>query len=345
MKVKYNRNIFIDSEINTIGNGQKTKVNMPSSTFSVGPHESMRLVLSSFEMRRNWYSINPTNNTFYLYDPAGPSYRQITIADGSYRKFGATSADADSLCQAIKDGLAAAVPAITATVAWSEVTRKFSLTVTAGAPANSFFVCFQVKSGANKPANVSDGGFFNDVHEILGCKPTRNNFVTPVNAFGNTVGIAVHTSPYVGALNSLEAVYIRTNLQTNNYQTFGFERSLPDEQGVTPTEIFARIPLTLAYYDDQKEFISFEDPNTLFTIILGNKQLDTITFRITDDKGRNIQEVAPQQADDGMLSFKMVFRWEEIVDDTEHLKRPMLGESSVLSHPFMSPDYNRLLNR
>jgi len=346
MKVKYSRNIFIDSEINTIGNGQKTKVNLPPSSFSIGPHEDMRLIMTSFEMRRNWYSVNPSNNTFYSYAPATNTYTEITIAQGSYRLFGTDQTTADSLCQAVFNALT--VAGITSTVTWSEVTRKFVLTVTAGMAAGDYFVCFQVKSGDNQPAGVSGSGYFNDVHEILGCRPTRSPpnvgaGLLPVNAFRSSVGLVAHTSPYVGALNSLEAVYIRTNLQTNNYQTYGFERSLPDQQGVTPTQIFARIPLTLAYYDDQKEFISFEDTNDLFTIILGNKQLDTVTFRITDDKGRDIQEISPGMAEDGMLSFKLVYRWEIIVDDTEHIKRPLLGGDSVLAPPFMTPDPNRLL--
>ena len=140
-------------------------------------------------------------------------------------------------------------------------------------------------------------------------------------------------------------MYVRTSLQTNNYQTFGFERTFPDQQGVTPTQIFARIPLIDAFYDDKKEFVSFEDTNDLFTIILGNKQLDTILFQITDDKGRDIQEISPGMAQDGLLSFKLVFRWEIIVDDTEHIKRPMLGTDSVIAPPFMTPDPNRLLNQ
>ena len=58
MKIKYVRQVFMDSEINSIGNGQVSKVNFPPSIFSVGPGEMMRLVLSTFEIRRNWYSVN-----------------------------------------------------------------------------------------------------------------------------------------------------------------------------------------------------------------------------------------------------------------------------------------------
>ncbi len=55
MKVKYSRVVFVDSEINSIGNGQISKINFPPSAFSVSPKEQMRLTLSSFEIRRNWY--------------------------------------------------------------------------------------------------------------------------------------------------------------------------------------------------------------------------------------------------------------------------------------------------
>lgn len=297
-RVKFQRLVYIDSEINTIGNGQTTKVIFPAQPFSVGAKETMRMILSSFEFRRNWYSINQTNNTFYLNDGAG-NYTEITIAPGSYRSF-------PDLATAIQTAVAAVVAG--STCAWDDITRKFTITLGAAAPVGSFFVCFQCKTGVI-PVGVSNSGFFNDIHEILGAQPTRDSSV-PVNAFGSSTGPGAHISPYVGALNTLEAIYIRTGLQTNNYQTFGFERDLPDQNGLTPTQIFARIPLSRAYYDNQFEFVSFEDPNDLFQIDVGQKQLTTVNFRITDDKGRDIAEVSPGQAQDGCLSFKMVLKWQ-----------------------------------
>ena len=44
MKVKFARNVFVDSEINSIGNGQISKINFPPSAFSVAPREMMRLI-------------------------------------------------------------------------------------------------------------------------------------------------------------------------------------------------------------------------------------------------------------------------------------------------------------
>ncbi len=309
MKVKFARTVFVDSEINSIGNGQVSKINFPPSAFSIAPREIMRLVLSSFEMRRNWYNINPSNNTFYLYDPAGAgTYSPIVIAQGSYSSFAL-------LTTAIQTAIVAVVAG--STVAYDPILRKYTITLGAGAPVGSYLVCFQVKlDNAIQPTTVSNNGYFNDSQELLGAIPTRDGWGgTPINAFGTTTAVGPHISPYVCALNTLEAIYIRTNLHSGNYQTFGFEKDLPNQQGLTPTQIFARIPLSRAYFDPEFEFISFEDPNSLFSMYLSQTQLSQVYFTITDDKGRLIQEVADGQANDGNLSFKMSFRWEVLVDD------------------------------
>lgn len=318
MRVKYSRNVFIDSEINAIGNGQTTKVNFPSSVFNVSSREQMRLVLTSFEMRRNWYSVNPSNNTFYLFDPAGPgTYTPIEIAPGTYSSFNA-------LATAVETAIEAA-GFVGSTVVYDDITRKFTINLV-GANINTYFVFFQVKQDSNnQPNTVSASGYFNDCHELLGTIPTRDGFTpnNPVNGFGNTTQAGPHVSPFVGALNTLEAIYIRTNLHSGNYQTFGFEKDLPNQQGLTPTQIFGRIPLTRAYFDPQFEFISFEDPNSIFSMYLSQTQLSQVLFTITDDKGRLIQEVADGQADAGNLSFKMSFRWEALVDDLPPSERTL----------------------
>lgn len=309
MKVKFARNVFVDSEINSIGNGQISKINFPPSAFSIAPREQMRLTLSSFEMRRNWYNINPSNNTFYLYDPAGTgTYSPIVIQQGNYDDF-------NTLAGAIATAISVVVPL--STCVYQPIPRKYLITLGATAPVGSYLVCFQVKlDSALQPPTVSANGYFNDSQELLGAKPTRDGWNgVPVNAFGTATGTIPMLSPYVVALNTLEAIYIRTNLHSGNYQTFGFEKDLPNQQGLTPTQIFARIPLSRAYFDAEFEFVSFEDPNSLFSMYLSQTQLSQVYFTITDDKGRLIQEVADGQAENGNLSFKMSFRWEVLLDD------------------------------
>jgi len=136
---------------------------------------------------------------------------------------------------------------------------------------------------------------------------------------GLTTGGPVATTqitPFVAQLNTLEAIYIRTNLHSGNYQTYGFEKDLPNEQGLTPTQIFARIPLTsTAQRDIDYPFITFEDPNGLFSMYLNQTQLSQVYFSITDDKGRFLPEVAPGQAKVGNISFKLSMRWEVLHDE------------------------------
>ena len=320
MRTTFFRNVYIDSEINAIGSGQASRIQFPSTNFSIKPNQMMKLVLTTFEMRRNWYSVNSTNNTFYLYNHPNPGdYTEINIPPGSYRSFSGipttTPAPVGSLAEAIGTAISA-IPGVTATVTWSDVTRKFSI-VLAGASATAYFVCFQVKQNPPAPTGVDDHGYFNDSAEILGAKPTRDNWgTTPRNAFGTTVGNVTHISPYVGALNTIETIFIRTNLQTNNYQSYGFEKNLPNSSGLTASSIFARIPLSRAYYNDEFEIIQFEDPDEIFTILLQQQQLSEMTFAITDHAGRSLAEVNEGQALDGNLSFKLSFRWEVVEQET-----------------------------
>lgn len=314
MRTTYFREIYLDSEIGAIGGGQVNRVHFPSSTFSVTSEQMMKLVLTSFEMRRNWYSINKFCNTFYVYNPVGPVYTPVVIAPGSYRRFDGT----DSLGVAIKDALDTALGG-TNTVSWSEVTRKYSI-VCQNIPVNGYFVCFQVKSTPPNPdeAVITREGYFNDVAEILGAIPTRDGYTTPINAFGATTGPSpvVHQTPYVAALNAIETLFLRTSLQTNNYQSPSFEQNVPiSNSTLIPTNIFARIPLSRAHYDDTFEIIQYEDHNDNFTILLQQAQLSDMVFAITDHAGRNLAEVGAGQSDNGNLSFKMSFRWEVIEQD------------------------------
>ena len=296
--IKNSRLVFIDSEINTIGNKARAKVIIPSHSFCVSGTDRMRLTLQSFEMRRNWYSVNQTNNIFYFYHSTNDVYTEVTIPAGSYDTF-------DKLAAAIQVGVR--VVYSTATCTFNDETRKFALDLQ-GADAAVYVVCFQVKQGT-RPAGVSVTGFFQDSYELLGGVPSRTE--TPVNALEFVQGI--RTSPFPAALNTLEAIYLRCNLMGGNFQTYGHERYLPDQNGLTETQIFARIPLTRACFDPIFEFVTYEDANDLFQLNLQQKTIDSLELYVTDDKGRLLAEVDPQQADLGLLSFKCVLRWDHLV--------------------------------
>jgi len=303
--------VFIDSEVGTTQRGQDTKVTFPPNEFRCIGEQLMKLTVTTFEMRKNFYNIaDNINNTFFLFDGVNV-YTPIVIPQQVYTTGAA-------IATAIQTQLVALFAGSTCT--HDATTRKYTLTLGGGAPAAGYFVCFQVKNNIPAPpAGVLDSQYFQDTHEILGCFPTRDNWTgLPANAFGTSVGAGPHITPFVSSLNSLEALYLSCTLPTNNFQSVNFERNSPIvSQDLLPSQLIARIPLGKAYYDPETPFITFEDPNSLFSLVMdGLKQLGTVTFSLKDDKGRPIWEVAPTQAQAGLLSYKMSMRFEIMEQDT-----------------------------
>jgi len=318
MKETYFRQVFLDTEENSLSGGQQSRVSFPSTEFSVKSNQLMKLTLTALEVRKNWYSINKYNGTFYLFNfPAVGGYTELNIKPGSYRTF-------VDLATAIQDSIQA-VPALVASLCvWEAITRKFKITL-AGALATSYFVCFQVSGSSNPPPPVgvtAGDPYFNDSTEILGGARTSAgwNGVNPVNAFVSTdavdapamVGNGDHYSKYVGALNSIEAIYLRSGVQNNNFQSLSFEAgsgsSIP-QSALVSTSIFARIPIERSAYDDIFEIVKYEDYNGNFSMLLQQQHLSDMTFQLTDHAGRPLAEVAQGQSADGNLSFKFSFRW------------------------------------
>jgi len=97
-----------------------------------------------------------------------------------------------------------------------------------------------------------------------------------------------------------------------------------------------RISLSRAYFDTQHEFISFEDPNDLFSMYLSQTQLSQVYFSITDDKGRLIEEVADGQSAAGNLSFKMSFKYDVLVDEVPPNDQPLQLKNLERQYPHLT---------
>lgn len=342
--VKQTRNIFIDSETNTINDQIQVSVNLIPNDFYCTADEEMRLTLSSFEMRTNWYNINQYNNVFYVFTPttagsASGTFYQVQIAASSYYDFVDTiynagvgsPTTATGLATAIQTALNAAGIGTGNTCTYNVNTRKFSFGLNVSASgnngtitANSYIVCFAIPQGLASyvPTGVSNLYTFMDTNEILGSIPMRtypSSLTVPVNTFGVAgsvaSGILTLVSPYVAQLNSQEALYVRTNLQTLNYSTYGFAQTI-FQNTITGSQIMARIPLQNQLYNVPDPFISYEDKNDTYQLTIGNKQLDNITIYITDDKNRPIPNVAVGQVVNGIMSFKCSMKWEVVVKDS-----------------------------
>jgi hypothetical protein len=330
----FQRLIYIDSEVNTIGNGEEVRIDLPAEPFTVGEKEKIKLVLNNFQMRRQFTNINRYNKYFYIQDTSSGVYTELQLQEGTYENF-------TDLAAAIKTALDSTFGG-SSTVNYNSITRKLTITTAGTAPVlpNARMVFFQAKSGT-PPANVNQ--LFQDTHEVFGGKRTSSptNIVSGMRVVGGN-----YESFYPASLGSLEAIYIRINLANNNYQTYGYEKNLPDLPGLTPSQIFARIPLaTNASTPNANNFIEYEDQNELFQIVLGQKTLDTISIRLTDDKNRPLPLFDPEntQALEGNLSFKMTLKF-AVVDDTpspmKTLERLLRNtQPNISQNPDLNLDY------
>tara|TARA_R110000803_G_C11988999_1_gene321682 strand:+ start:1897 stop:2979 length:1083 start_codon:yes stop_codon:yes gene_type:complete len=325
--VNRTRNIFLDSEQYHSG-GDLVRMFLPNDAFSLHKDESMKFIVSSFEMQKKFYNINKHNNTFYAVVTSifGRIYTEIKIKEGDYFQFGENADVSNSLCQAIYNALDDAVikPIISksSAVTYNVTTRKLAIDMSGVANSkwnsSATFVSFQIPNQRQPnplPTGVSDLGIFNDSYEILGAKPTkRSNIVIP--AFQEDAS-KVFTSFYPASLYTIESIHLRTSLQSNNYQSPSLNADSQASR-LIPTEILARFPIDMGKMfenikQDIPSIIKFEDTGAeLYSMALQQKQIDTFNFRLTDAKGREIAEVSADQYLNGALSYKMVLKWEAI---------------------------------
>ena len=330
--IAFSRNVFLDSQTNQLGTGTNARFIFQPNSFSLGANENMKLILSTFQMRRTWYDINSTNNTFFYYTPGAEpnplvytgtgTFVTITIPPGSYDTF-------NTLATAIAAALVTA-GFTAATCAWDLVSRKFTIVVSTGATAGGFFLGIY-NDTQSPPPGVYLQGWQNDSAEVLGGFLTSTNtqllpmFANPTPGGAYPTGPNTYISPFVGQLSTLDALYLRTNLPTNNFASSGFENGVPNtNSGLNLTQIWARIVLNTNTYQDEYPFITYEEQGgDNFELFLQQKQLDTMILQITDDRGRIIPEVYPGQANNGQLSFKLSFKYE--------ILRELPGSSKLIS--------------
>lgn len=298
MILQYERNVFVDTQLSTSGGqGQLVPIAFPPMPFSIKQGQVQKLTLSSFQMVKNWYNINQSNNTFYD-SIAGVITNEYIIPPGDYTMTQLATALA-SVISAIHAG---------ALVGFTPTTRHFDIDMTATAfPATGFFVFFHDRSGV-VPLNVSQGGFFNDSCEVMGAIPSRTGILNGlVDATGApAVGPVIHHSPYFAHRTTINSLYIRTNRQTNNFAVPSFEKNLPLHTALVNSAIWAKIDIPL---ETEDEIVSFDDPNGLFSFWLQDNQLSNLNLTIVDAKGRLLPLATSAQASDGMQSWKATIKW------------------------------------
>lgn len=322
MKVKQQRNLFIDSASTTQVN-HKAQINLPSSSFNCKENELMRLTLSSFEMRRNFKTINDYNSVFFAVSNSALGV-SVKIPNGDYHTF-------DQLALAIQSGLRGATAfGGTPTCVYDENARQFTFDMSTSASnwdsTNGYFTVYQDKNFNDGKASL----YFQDTADILGGIPESDatNTTTPQNLFPKYTGDD-HVSEYPPQLDTIGDIFLTTNLQTDNFSTHGWERNSSGTNTMTSTELFARIPvhrdLMLSgsnYVPVVSDIIRYEDSNNLYSVYVHNKQLTNIVFNLVDDKGREIPRATAGQFQSGNLKYKLTMKFEILDLELNQIGRP-----------------------
>ena len=302
------RMIFVDSSINT--HHDRTRISLPPHPFSAVGAERVALSLQQFSIRRNWFNINPTNNTGYVY--VDSTYHEFDIAPGVYSTFAALT----SAIQAALTEAAASIPKVTSfAVTYAATTRKFTIAVTmaAGQTDAVEIRCFQIKNGP-MPSGVGLKGGYNDLYEILGGIPLKNS-TDDFATLRNTTGAAstqTLESPYPASLNTLDAIYVHlVAFETGNFMSTGHETHAADDVRLIESSLFARIPFNRSAFDEVHEVIEFSDAgHDMFQSFPLRKNFEQLEMRICDAKGRSLAQLDPAQADDGLMVWRAVLRFD-----------------------------------
>ena len=335
--VNRTRNIFVNSEEYHSSNGQVSLI-FPGSDFVVDNNEIMRLTLDRFEMKRNFYNINKFNNTFYISTGAGVNEIiafECKIPEGDYDTFGISSSPG-TLCAGIAQAITTGVSTAPHKVEYDSVTRKITITMPTSVNVTNFYF-FQIPpSRQNNLAafttftnsKTSLDGLFNDSYEIFGAKPVKNegNIVAGFGPAVATTGLLSYTAFYPASLYTMESINLTTNLQTHSYSTPHLDAN-SSNSSLIPTSIFARIWFDMVeksgntHRTAPKNIISYTDPGTaVFSVDLQNKTINEVKLRLTDSKGRDLDEVSDDQFSNGNLNYTAVFKWEAIM-------KPQIGQS------------------
>ena len=123
-----------------------------------------------------------------------------------------------------------------------------------------------------------------------------------------------------------------TAIYQYNYESKGFNGTHTSDPSTTvsPTRIFARIPLT----DTVSDLISFEDENDNFSITLSAQQLTTAVFTLTDGQNRPL----PWVGLDG-VTFNLVVKYQVLEPFTPSPGAPgSETQYSVVKYQSQVPD-------
>jgi len=256
--------LFIDSAVD---NG---RVSLPSQPFSCIDNETMAFTLLNFTMRRNWPQINQTNNRFYIYLRNSQTFYEVVLPAGDYDDYASiTTALNDALVATMTANASLATEVQSITVTFTNSTRMFVFTIqmanSATATLNDVEIrCYHIKDG-NVPTGVTREGAFSDSFEILGANPLKRD-EDKNSLLRDSTNAAILYSQFPASLSTLDALYLRLNLELGNYESPGLDMFHRDGVQMQNSSVIARIPVLNSDSTVRKahEIVSYEDANDTY---------------------------------------------------------------------------------
>ena len=84
-----------------------------------------------------------------------------------------------------------------------------------------------------------------------------------------------------------------------------------DDIRLIESSLFARIPFDRSSFDEVHEVVQYVDAgNDMFQSFPLRKNFEQLEMRICDSKGRSLAQLDPAQADDGLMAWKAVVRYD-----------------------------------
>lgn len=325
--VKNSRLLFVDSDELQISNHAKARISLPNYPFQVCCDDTMRLTLLQFDIDKVWHDIHVANNRYYLYNPDAVSdgsdpFYEFVIPVGSYDSKAALS---DAIQSSLEDGpflpdgttrVCGSAPTVAYDTDHDDPVWKFDITFPTGKFSSAFFCTFHVKDGAypdmssssSLPNNntIADSfAHYSDTHEILGIVPSKT--VLPVESMTRSVTGSVTTfrGPFAFRLKTIQAVYIRSSINSGNYQSTGHNQNMPESNQMTETQIFAKV------HSSGSRHLYWEDNNDTYQLNMQQKHLESLELWLTDSKGRLLTNIVGPNSTSALV-FRCVIRWDHL---------------------------------
>lgn len=264
MKLVDSKIWFVKSSDKYSGEIYDFLIAVPSFLLNHPPNQFVKMTLVDFVLKRNKYPIDSANNRFNIVETQGgvPLSYSFAITPGNYNIY--------QLASYLETALTAQSTYYTYTCEWDTISGHltFGATTKTANPFQSVSFNFNISRSA---------------YELLGFNQTTYNFsvVSPYSL----------ESVNMTSLTGQTAVYLRTNIGTNNLEYVDGELGL--------TDIFAKIPIAVPPYAT----IIFQDVGaSLYNMYLQTNNIATVNFRLT-----NADDINLEFQDNYTMAFKIEF--------------------------------------